>query len=395
MLSDLTVTNCTFCGNSGSIGAGVSISKYSVLRMDSSTVIINTGGGVLCSADIYARLYNSIVSGNSGNLDLAGTVDVAKSCVIGSVLGQPIVSQSGVLFMIILGLGDLLDNGGTVLTCSPLDDNESIGHGSSSLLPFDTFDLDHDSYTVDVLSMDGRGRLRLVGGTLDIGAVEKIDNERIRGTSGVNPLYGGTGNDVIEGLGGGETLDGGAGKDTLSYASSQSGVTVDLFAGTGSGGDAEGDVISGFEVVAGSRKADVLIGSAGVDRLSGAAGADRLAGGAGVDRLFGAAGADTFVLAPLKPDRDVIKSFISGEDVLEISASVFGGGLKAGVALTEENLVLNTDGLAHDRSDKFILNIDTGELFFDANGTNDGSHVLVAVFVKGIPSLGLANFVIV
>jgi Ca2+-binding RTX toxin-like protein len=62
-----------------------------------------------------------------------------------------------------------------------------------------------------------------------------------------------------------------------------------------------GDVLSGFENIAGSSHNDVLIGDAlanllsggaGHDRLSGRAGNDVLRGGAGNDQLRGQAGAD-------------------------------------------------------------------------------------------------------
>jgi len=59
-----------------------------------------------------------------------------------------------------------------------------------------------------------------------------------------------------------------------SRTSSSAAVTVNLATRAVSGGDAQGDTISGFEDVIGSRYSDHLTGSAGVNRIGG--GADTL-----------------------------------------------------------------------------------------------------------------------
>lgn len=127
--------------------------------------------------------------------------------------------------------------------------------------------------------------------------------------------------ETIEGGDGGDTLVGGAGPgDTVSYASSDRGVRVDLGDGTtgtadssrASRGHAGGDTISGFENVMGSafdddltaRATDVdttadgaqgsiLWGGDGDDTLEGAAADDTLEGGAGADELDGGFTAST------------------------------------------------------------------------------------------------------
>ena len=94
----------------------------------------------------------------------------------------------------------------------------------------------------------------------------------------------------------GDTLDGGAGTDTASYAGSDAGVTVDLGAGTASGGDARGDVLSGIENLTGSDSDDVFTGSASINVLTGGGGADTLQGLGGNDTLIGGDGSDSFVI---------------------------------------------------------------------------------------------------
>ncbi len=109
------------------------------------------------------------------------------------------------------------------------------------------------------------------------------DNETIAGCQVSEIIDGGDGLDTIIGSAGADRLSGGLAFDTLSYANSSAAVTVDLAARTASGGDAQGDIIAGFERVTGSSLADTLTGSKGVNILTGGLGADTLTGGLGRD----------------------------------------------------------------------------------------------------------------
>jgi len=122
---------------------------------------------------------------------------------------------------------------------------------------------------------------------------------------GNDSLAGGEGNDTLAGGAGADTLGGGDGFDLLSYAGSADAVVVDLASGTASGGDATGDVISGFENVEGGAGNDTLRGDDTLgNMLSGHEGDDSLEGGGGRDQLSGGNGADT-ILGGL--DDDVIE----------------------------------------------------------------------------------------
>jgi Ca2+-binding RTX toxin-like protein len=114
----------------------------------------------------------------------------------------------------------------------------------------------------------------------------------IRGSTLADTITGSAGNDVVEGGIGGDTLIGGGGSDTLNYLHSGKNVVVNLGAGTATGGDALGDIFSGFENVAGSNGADRLTGDANTNVLLGNGGKDTLDGGAGADRLDGGGGLD-------------------------------------------------------------------------------------------------------
>ena len=126
-------------------------------------------------------------------------------------------------------------------------------------------------------------------------------NDIIAAGDGTDLLDGGSGNDVLFGQGGDDTLvggrgadhlDGGSGVDIADYHQSCGGVSIDLAAGTASGGDATGDVLTKIESLRGSAYADHLTGDAGDNLLSGEGGNDVLSGGAGHDALYGETGAD-------------------------------------------------------------------------------------------------------
>jgi Ca2+-binding RTX toxin-like protein len=116
---------------------------------------------------------------------------------------------------------------------------------------------------------------------------------RSQGTSGADTLNGGGDNDVLIGGGGGDTLDGGNGLDTIDYSASASAVTINLEAGTASGGDAQGDTLLNIENITGSVHHDTLTGDSLANILNGGDGDDSLRGGAGADALDGGTGTDT------------------------------------------------------------------------------------------------------
>jgi len=116
-------------------------------------------------------------------------------------------------------------------------------------------------------------------------------------------LFGHSGNDVFVGGYGADYIDGGADMDYASYIDSGTGVIVDLAAGRGYSGTAQGDRLVSIESVYGSRFDDVLFGSdegnildgaGGNDILLGFDGGDVLYGGGGDDEMHGGRGHDTY-----------------------------------------------------------------------------------------------------
>ena len=167
-------------------------------------------------------------------------------------------------------------------------------------------------------------------------------DDDLTGNGAANKLWGLAGDDTIEGAAGNDTIEGGAGADeldggytpvndegeastlaeddgnrnfetnTLSYAGSDTYVTVNLATASVSGGHAEGDTIATYERlvptdddpnnevdvatfanVTGSMHGDYLTGDNNDNHLVGGGGDDTLSGRAGMDVLTGGPGADT------------------------------------------------------------------------------------------------------
>jgi Ca2+-binding RTX toxin-like protein len=124
--------------------------------------------------------------------------------------------------------------------------------------------------------------------------VSGSDADTLSGEAGNDQLDGGVGDDVLRGGAGADVLAGAGGTDTASYYSGTTGILVSLASGSGSGGEAQGDTLSGIENLSGSQGSDSLYGNAGANVLQGWNGNDLLVGRAGKDTLTGGAGADRF-----------------------------------------------------------------------------------------------------
>ncbi|MEM5474120.1 VCBS domain-containing protein [Hoeflea sp. AS60] len=161
---------------------------------------------------------------------------------------------------------------------------------------------------------------QVIGNSSDNVIVGSGRDDIIQGRAGNDTISGNDGNDIIDGGAGADVLSGGAGNDTLrlSVGGAASLIhTVNLTTNTVSGGELDGDTISGFENVTaahnstahftGDANANILTGSNNGDELRGLGGDDTLigdlgynggtgdilVGGAGNDMLKGGGGSDT------------------------------------------------------------------------------------------------------
>ncbi|MEL6979804.1 MAG: cadherin domain-containing protein, partial [Pseudomonadota bacterium] len=181
------------------------------------------------------------------------------------------------------------------------------------------------------------------GGVIDGGA----GDDTLRGGAGDDTLIAGGGNDTLIGGAGADRLDGSASAwSKADYRGSGAGVTVDLDAGTGVGGDAQGDTLIGVREAEGSDHNDTLsgtdqrnvleghdgddslVGRGGNDTLLGHDGADAIDGGAGNDDIRGGTGTDAAIYAGAANDYLVVDN---GDGTFTVTDQNTGDGLDEGV----------------------------------------------------------------
>ena len=246
--------------------------------------------------------------------------------------------------------------------------------------------------TIERLTLTGTGNINGTGNGLNNVLAGNAGNNILDGGTGVDTLVGGAGNDVyVLGAESDTVIDSGgidriASTITRSLASYSTIERLTLAGtgninGTGNGLNNALTGNSGHNRLDGGNGNDTLNGGAGNDTLLGGAGADRLYGNIGNDRLTGGTGADAFVFhstpnASTNVDR--ITDFSVADDVIWLENSVFTA-LGAAGALSSAAFVRNTTGLAQDAHDRLIYESDTGELYYDSNGSAAGGSVLIAV----------------
>lgn len=149
------------------------------------------------------------------------------------------------------------------------------------------------------------------------------------------------------------------------------------------------------DVITGNSSANVLDGRAGNDKLYGGSGNDKLYGGVGNDFLSGGSGKDAFVfntaIGPKNIDR--ISDFSPVDDVIHLENAIFTAFTKTGT-ISSGNLVKSTTPTAKDASDFLIYETDTGNLYYDANGSKSGGPVLFAHLQKDL-ALTYQDFLII
>jgi Ca2+-binding RTX toxin-like protein len=291
----------------GTDGEGVLIDTTGSINQDIQVVALQDGGFAVAytdngwnggndGTDITMRVYNADGTARSGfirvNTDVAGDQSVPTMTVL----------SNGFIVVGWKDQGDLVyqafDSNGTRLGDNEVATNSIVEAEIAALANGRVINVRESTIS------DGSGNsirssvTDFVRTTFGDGSPETLTGDDLRdmmfGLSGNDVLNAGRGDDVLTGGPGADTLNGGAGFDTASYLTSASAVTVSLATGTGLGGDAEGDTLTGIEALTGSVLDDVLIGNGGKNTLLGDFGNDTLIGGGGNDTMNGGAGNDTF-----------------------------------------------------------------------------------------------------
>jgi len=147
----------------------------------------------------------------------------------------------------------------------------------------------------------------------------------------------------------------------------------------------------------GAGGADLITGAAGDDRVYGGAGADRLDGGRDQDVLTGGAGDDLFVFSkPLKlTNADHVADFHHGSDEIWLAQAEFGGlaaGTLAAGAYREGHNVDDAGALL--AGQHILYDLDSGRLYYDADGSGPAPKLLFATLDGAPAALSAADFVV-
>ena len=227
--------------------------------------------------------------------------------------------------------------------------------------------------------------IEVVNGTAPSGNV-------INGTSGNDTLTGTAGDETINGLGGNDTLvgspgsdfyDGGTGADTLDFRATSTGTSVNFTDGTISGGFS--GTFTNMERVLAGNAGDTLIGGAGGQTLSGRGGFDSFEGRAGADTLWGGAGDDDFIFREMgSANADRISDFASGADDIMLDDAAFTAvGAMGNFAAGDARFKANSGGTATETDDRVVFNTNTGQLYYDADGSGAGTAQLIGTVQSG------------
>ena len=268
-------------------------------------------------------------------------------------------------------------------------------------------------------------------------------DDSLNGGVGHDRLEGGAGSDfLLHAIWDNDTLDGGTGSDILWLRNADTAVTVDLAAGTMVGGDAAGTatatVLNIEWVDAGELTQSVhLIGTNNNDLLRGGTRADRIFGGAGDDMVYGSAfeanangdelhggagndvvsafgghgsldggpgndvlaggdGIDDFVFsaAPGEANWDHVAFFAAGTDKLVLDGDAFpeagpSGSFSSGDDRFASYINLGPPSATpggFDAEDRILYNIDTGEVWYDPDGSGSRAAQRIAT-LQDAPAL--------
>ncbi len=237
--------------------------------------------------------------------------------------------------------GDQLDGTASVNTLrgSGGDDNISGGAGGDTL---DGGANAASGDTVNYASSSAGVSINLatssaLGGDAQGDVISNFENvtgssqgDQLVGDGGANVLRGLAGNDLFVGGLGADQMIGGADIDVVDYSGFATGVSINLTAGTGVGGD----TLSDIENITGSAFGDVLQGDNGANTLRGGGGNDYMIAGNGADLMVG--GADNDVVSYETATTGVFVNLSTGtganggvlQEIENITGSAFGDVLQ-------------------------------------------------------------------
>lgn len=327
---------------------------------DASSVDFAVGGSASFGTDYR------LVSGAVVGMTLTGRLDFASNeeskAITFEIIGDTSIEPDETLRLTLSnptapnGTG-ILDN--SVATTQILNDDGSSmegefirgGAGNDSLFGFFDDDTIRGFGGNDTL-LGRRGNDFLIGDSGNDRLLGDEGNDSLRGDAGGDELRGGSGDDTLEGGSGVDVLLGEAGQDEL-----RGGTDRDVLRG-GAGND----------LLFGGTGDDFLQGDAGRDRLVGGEDNDLLWGGADDDILIGGSGNDSFRFADNFAQLGIDQILdMASQDRLHLSQETFGLN-----DLSTDFARVGSSAAARNSSALIVYNTNTGELFFNQNGSAAG-----------------------
>ncbi|NBS63748.1 MAG: calcium-binding protein [Betaproteobacteria bacterium] len=302
--------NDTFTGLAGAdrfeIAAGVD--TITDLGTDADVVVV-TGSTTRVEADLAAAWTATASSSNAGSALLRTNGFAIDLTAVVSGLGWTLVNSGAATTLTGSALADTITGGAgndTVkgnagadrfLITAGTDSILDVGNGVDVIVVSAGATVDAtvtQPWTATSASSNaGTARIGSAGVSMDLTAINtglgwRLSNSgsaaSLTGSSLQDTLEGGSGDDTLSGAAGNDAIDGAGGLDLVDYQFAVAAVTVDLTAGTASGG-AGSDALSNIERIRGSAYNDTITGSAGDNTLTGGLGNDLLQITAGSDAV--------------------------------------------------------------------------------------------------------------
>lgn len=242
---------------------GIDLRSGSIVRND-ALIEASGSGAIGVDAGSGSTIANAgdITATGPRAIGVRATADatIVNDGVISATSTDPFDASVGISFDTNENAQKTIVNSGTIIA-----DLAVLDATASTFPGLDVLTLDNTGVIVGGVSL-GNGvdivtNAGSIDGDVDLGAGDDVYDGRGGEVSGT--IFGGDGADVFISGAGADAIDGGsgAGFDTLDYSNSAKGVRIDLAAGTGSGGDAEGDTFQNIEAVVGSAFDDFVFGA--------------------------------------------------------------------------------------------------------------------------------------
>lgn len=224
---------------------------------------------------------------------------------------------------------------------------------------------------------------KAIGGNYNDRLTGNSADNSLNGRAGIDTLSGGAGNDIFYVDNVRDVVTDTTGSDrvyaSVSYALGSSAAIELLKANSGS----STTTIN----LTGSSVANEIVGHSGNNLIAGRGGADTLTGGAGRDTFLFNSRADAAAA-------DMITDFSVRDDTIRLENGVFKALTRTGTLTSSAFGASTGEDIALDATDRIVYQTDTGNLYYDADGTGVTEAILFAKLTAGL-ALTAADFYVV